>query len=249
MKIGAIIQARMGSTRLSGKVMLPIKDETVLKHVLERVKQSKTLNEIIIATTCNVNDEIIEKEALKYDVKTFRGSEEDVLARYYEAAKLYELDAVVRITSDCPLIDPFVIDDVVNYFISHQMDIVSNAGPDVSSRTYPRGLDVEVFTFDKLEEAFMKADKKYQREHVTQYIYEHTEKKFYFLNNDDLSMHRWTLDTKEDFQLISEIYNRLYDGKHDFYLHDILQVFEKEPKLMMINHHIEQKKTKSYEDN
>jgi spore coat polysaccharide biosynthesis protein SpsF len=244
MKIGAIIQARMGSTRLSGKVMREIKGKTVLQHVIERVQQSALVDDIIIATTIHERDNIIEREALNCGVKVYRGSEDDVLSRYYYAAKENAIDLVIRITSDCPLIDPFVINEVINSYMTGNYEIVSNAGSDLSKRTFPRGLDVEVFSFDSLEKAFKNAQEKYQREHVTPYIYENSDKAFYFKNDIDYSKYRWTLDTEEDFELISKIYDRLYNGEHNFYLKEIIKMFNREPDLYQINAHIEQKKLK-----
>jgi spore coat polysaccharide biosynthesis protein SpsF len=242
MKIGAIIQARMGSTRLSGKVMKKIKGKTVLQHVIERLQRSKLVHEFVIATTIHERDNTIENEALKYGVKTFRGSENDVLSRYYYAAKENEIDVVIRITSDCPLIDPCVIDDIISVYLDGGYDLVTNAGSDLTQRTYPRGLDAEVFSFEALEDAFVNAKEKYQSEHVTPYIYEHSSKIHYFKNDVDYSKYRWTLDTEEDFELINGIYNRLYKGRHDFYLNDIIELFKQEPNLLTINAHIEQKK-------
>lgn len=242
MKIGAIIQARMGSSRLPEKVMKNLEGKTVLEHVIERVMQSKLINEIIIATTIHERDSIIETEALRCGVKTFRGSEDDVLSRYYYAAKENNLDIVVRITSDCPLIDPKVLDEIIEYYLKNNYSIVSNASPDTSSRTYPRGLDTEVFSFDELEAAFNNANKKYQREHVTPYIYEESNRVFYYKNDVDYSKYRWTLDTDDDFKLISEVYEYMYNGVHDFYLNDIIDLFRKRPELYYINAHVEQKK-------
>jgi len=244
MKIGAIIQARMGSTRLPEKVMKKIAGKTVLEHVIERVKQSDLINEIIIATTTHERDDAIEAEALRCGVKVFRGSEEDVLSRYYLAAKKNNLDIIVRITSDCPLIDPIVLDEIVGYYLKHDYDIVSNAGPDICNRTYPRGLDTEVFSFEVLENAFNNATEKYQREHVTPYIYENSTNIFYYKNNIDYSKYRWTLDTDEDFKLISEIYKHMFNGKHDFYMNDIIKLFEQNPQLYEINAHVKQKEIK-----
>jgi spore coat polysaccharide biosynthesis protein SpsF len=242
MKIAAIIQARMGSTRLSGKVMKDIQGKTVLSHVIERVRQSKVIENIIIATTDNERDNIIEMEATKLGAKVFRGSEDDVLSRYYYAAKENDIDVIIRITSDCPLIDPNVIDEVTALYLEGQYDYVSNAGPKSWQRTYPRGLDTEVFSIRVLESAFINSTEMYQREHVTPFIYEHSKKIYYYKNDVDYSSYRWTLDTEEDFELISNIYNRLYDGKHNFYLQDIIELFKKEPALFNINAHIEQKK-------
>ncbi|NLJ17763.1 glycosyltransferase family protein [Globicatella sulfidifaciens] len=244
MKIGAIIQARMGSTRLPEKVMKNLQGKTVLEHVIERVKQSKLIDEIIIATTTHERDAVIESEALRCGVKAFRGSEDDVLSRYYYAAKENKLDVVIRITSDCPLIDPGVLDEIINYYMKNKFDIVSNAGSDLLSRTYPRGLDTEIFSFEVLENAFNNAKEKYQREHVTPYIYEMTRHVFYYKNSVDYSKYRWTLDTDEDLKLITEIYRKLYRGKHNFYLSDVVGLFEKYPELNNINAHVEQKKIK-----
>jgi spore coat polysaccharide biosynthesis protein SpsF len=241
MKIGVIIQARMGSTRLPGKVMLKIRDKTVLGHVIERVKQSKLIDEVIIATTNDKNDDIIVEESLKYGVKFFRGDESDVLSRYYYAAKENNLDVIVRITSDCPLIDSKVIDEIVDFYLNSKYDIVSNAGSNLSNRTYPRGLDVEVFSFNVLEYANNNAKLTHQKEHVTPYIYENNNA-FYYKNNVDYSIYRWTLDTNEDFKLISKIYDHLFKGLHNFYLNDIVKLFEKMPELYQINSQVEQKK-------
>ncbi len=244
MKIGAIIQARMGSTRLQGKVMKNLQGKTVLEHVIERVKQSKLIDEIIIATTTNGRDTVIEDEALRCGVKVFRGSEEDVLSRYYYAAKEYDLDVIVRITSDCPLIDPKIVDEIIEIYKENNFDIVTNAGNDLANRTFPRGLDAEAFSFNFLEKAHNNATEKYQREHVTPYIYETSNNIYYYKNQTDYSKYRWTLDTEEDFELIKEIYNNLYQGSHDFYLNDIIKLLEKMPELYEINAHIEQKKIK-----
>lgn len=242
MKVGAIIQARMGSTRLPGKVMKNLSGKTVLSHVIERVKQSKEIDEIVIATSMSEQDEIISKEAKECNVKLFRGSEYNVLSRYYYAAKENNVDIIVRITSDCPLIDPIIIDNAINLYKENDHDIVTNAGSDLTKRTFPRGLDTEVFSFRILEEAFSNVEKDYQREHVTPYIYENSNKIYYYKNEVDYSNYRWTLDTKEDWKLISKVYDHLYNGEHDFYLNDIINLMKKYPELNEINKDIEQKK-------
>ncbi|WP_434511446.1 cytidylyltransferase domain-containing protein [Desulfitobacterium sp. AusDCA] len=243
MKTVAIIQARMGSTRLPGKILKDLMGKSVLQHVIERVMQSQSIDEIVIATTTLNSDDAVVDEAVKCGVKYFRGSEDDVLGRYYGAAKENNAEIVVRITSDCPLIDPIVTDQVVNYFKNHKIyDVVTNASSDLSKRTYPRGLDTEVFSFAVLEKAFRHADKQYQREHVTPYIYENSQEIYYYKNAIDFSRYRWTLDTKEDFELIKEVYRHLYKGIHNFYLPDILKIMERYPELVQINAHVEQKK-------
>ncbi|OPX88180.1 MAG: 3-deoxy-manno-octulosonate cytidylyltransferase [Pelotomaculum sp. PtaB.Bin104] len=240
-KMVVIIQARMGSTRLPGKVMKDLFGKSVLAHVIERVNQIKSIDDIIIATTTSERDDIVEQEAVNQGVKVFRGSEEDVLDRYYHAAKKYNARSVVRITSDCPLIDPFISDEIINYFQEHEYDLVTNAGGDLTQRTYPRGLDTEVFSMQMLEEAFNKASEGYQREHVTPYIYEHSKKIYYYKNSCDYSRFRWTLDTEEDFMLIREVYKHLYKGKHDFYFKDIIKLFDQYPELIKINENVKQK--------
>lgn len=238
----AIIQARMGSTRLPGKVMMKLKDKTALAHDIERIKQSKSMDDIVIATTVNKEDDEIVQEALLNGVKVFRGSEEDVLSRYYGVALESRADIVVRVTSDCPLIDPKVIDEIVEYYKNNDYDLVTNAGSDLSQRTYPRGLDVEVFSFESLEKAYNNADAEYQKEHVTPYIYENSDRIYYYKNDIDYSKYRWTLDTEEDLELIKAVYDELYIGEHDFYLADVVKIFEKKPNLYDINKHVEQKK-------
>lgn len=242
-KTTCIIQARMGSTRLAGKVMKDLYGKTVLQHVIERVKQSRTIDDIIIATTTEQRDDVLVEETQKCGIMVFRGSEADVLSRYYYAAEKNHAEVVIRITSDCPLIDPKIIDRVVTFYQQHSYDIVTNASGDLSQRTFPRGLDTEVFSFAKLKEAFECAREQYQREHVTPYIYENSHVNIY-KNDVNYSNHRWTLDTPEDFELIERIYGYLYKGKHDFYMEEILDVFEMRPELIQINAHIEQKRIK-----
>lgn len=243
MKTAAIIQARMGSTRLPGKILKELMGKTVLQHVIERVGQSESIDEIVIATTTHQHDDVVAEETVKCGVKCFRGSEEDVLARYYLAAKENNVDIVVRITSDCPLIDPVVTDKLVNFFkINKQYDLVTNVSSDLSKRTYPRGLDTEVFSFRALETAYNKANLQYQREHVTPFIYENSSMIYYVKNIVDYSMYRLTLDTEEDFMLIKMIYHHLYKNNHDFHLQDIIKLFEQYPDLPKINAHIEQKR-------
>lgn len=242
MKTVAIIQARMGSTRLPGKILKEIMGKTVLQHVVERVQQVESIDEIVIATTTHAQDDVVVQAAIDYGVAYFRGSQDDVLERYYLAAKENKANVVVRITSDCPLIDPKVTDEIIKFFNKENYDIVTNASSDLIQRTYPRGLDTEVFAFHQLERAFKGANKNYQREHVTPYIYENSSRIFYYKNTVDYSKYRWTVDTEDDFRLITEIYHHLYQGKHDFYLSDIVKLLEQYPELAQINAHIEQKK-------
>jgi len=244
LKTGAIVQTRMGSTRLPGKVMLDLCGSPVIHHVINRLKQSSELDEIIIATTTLESDNIIAEQAQKNGVKWFRGSEEDVLARYYYAAKENDLDTIVRVTSDCPLIDTEILDKVVGFYKIYSYSLVTNAGNDLTQRSFPRGLDVEVFSFNVLEEAFNNAVKSHQREHVTPYIYETYAKYiYYYKSNIDYSHFRWTLDTDEDFELIRIIYDSLYKKNGDnFGFKEILELINSNPQLCKINAHVEQKK-------
>ena len=241
MKVVAIIQARMGSTRLPGKVMKEILGKPVILWDLDRISLSKLIDEIVVAVPYGKENDVIVDTIKEYNDKivTTRGSEDDVLDRYYQAAVQTNADVVVRITSDCPLIDPVVIDQVIEQFLDNDCDYCSNS----HIRTYPRGLDTEVFSFKTLEEAWNEARKDYEREHVTPYIIENPDK-FKLLNvaNDiDLSHLRWTLDTKEDFEFISAVYKRIYPKKQLFLMDDVLELLDKEPELIEINRHIEQK--------
>lgn len=244
MKTGVIVQTRMGSSRLPGKVMINICGKPVIEHVIDRLKMSNTLDDIIIATTTSMKDKVIVEQAQKNGVKWFCGSEEDVLSRYYYAAKENNLNTIVRITSDCPLIDPIILDKIVEFYNKNDYLLVTNAGNLLEHRTYPRGLDVEVFSFDTIEQAFNFAKKTYQREHVTPYIYETYGDKIYYYKNDiNFSQYRWTLDTEEDLELISIIYNNFYNEYgQNFGFKEVLKFIQTNPQLSKINEHIEQKK-------
>ena len=248
MKVVAIIQARMGSTRLPGKVMKRLCGKTILSHVISRVRACSLVDEIVVATTTSLADNVIVTESEKFGVNWFRGSEEDVLERYYLAAKEYKADVIVRVTSDCPLFDGEVLTEMLEYFsieTSHglEMDYLSNC----LRRSYPRGLDAEIFTFEVLEKAFQSAHQPYEREHVTPYIYEHPE--IFNLHNqtydDDLSNYRWTLDTEDDWILIEEIYKNLYHEGEIFTTDEVVDFLEENPELLFINAHVEQKTFKN----
>ena len=241
MKIVAIIQARMGSTRLPGKVMKEILGKPVILWDLDRISLSKLIDEIVVAIPYGKENDVIVDTIKEYNdqIITTRGSENDVLDRYYQAAVQTNADVVVRITSDCPLIDHVVIDHVIEQFLDNDCDYCSNS----LTRTYPRGLDTEVFSFKVLDAAWNKAKKDYEREHVTPYIIENLDK-FKLLNvaNDiDFSHLRWTLDTKDDFEFISAVYKRIYPKKQLFLMDDVLELLDRESELVEINMHIEQK--------
>lgn len=243
MKIAAIIQARFGSTRLPGKIFLELCGKPMLQHVVDRLKYSKRITDIVVATTIHKEDDKVQQFCEQNNILFYRGSSEDVLSRYYEAAKKINTDIIIRITSDCPLIDPVVLDKMIDEYIkinkTQKLDYLSNT----IERTFPRGLDTEIFLFNVLEKAYNEATELPEREHVTPYIYKHPELFALknFINEKDFSFYRWTVDTIEDFQLIETIYNELYNPGKIFLLKDVLNLFEKKPELMKINQNISQK--------
>lgn len=248
MKIAIIVQARMTSSRLPGKVLKPVLGKPLLAYQIERLQRVKLADEIVIATTTNHSDEPIVELCNSLSVAYFRGSETDVLARYYQAARIHKADVVVRVTSDCPLIDPDVISSAIAYYLQKPdalkkpgfYDYVSNC----LERSYPRGMDTEVFSFSVLQEAFLEATAQPDREHVTPFIYRQPER--YRLGSmvyaEDCSHHRWTVDTPEDFDLIEKILTIIYPEKPHFTLADCLSIIKKYPEWYFINSHIEQKK-------
>lgn len=249
MKYAVIIQARIGSTRLPAKVLKDLCGKPVLEHELERIKQAKKIDGIIVATTDNENNQPIIDIANKQNINYFKGSENDVLARYYYAAKEYNVENIIRITADCPLIDPHLIDEMIDVYEENACDIITNVPDDNSQMTYPRGLDVEIFRTTLLKEAFDKAESKYDREHVTPYIYKNTDKIYVYKYNKDYSNYRWTLDTPEDYELIQKIYQGLYHGEHNFYFNDIIRYIENNKELLRINDNVVQKGAHTYHKN
>lgn len=240
MKIVAIIQARMGSTRLPGKILKEVNNRPLLSYQLERLNTSEYINQIVIATTIKKQDYIIEKFCNDKKIPVYRGSESDVLARYYEAALEFKADIIVRITSDCPIIDAKVVDRTIKYFVEHEYDYVSNT----IDRTYPRGMDTEVFSFKALEKAYIESFLNRDREHVTAYFYSNPQKfKIGSVKNEsNFSKYRWTVDTVEDFELIKLIIEKLYKENPHFTMNEAISLMEQNPNWYKINEHIEQKK-------
>jgi len=246
MKIGAIVQARTSSIRLPNKVLkeLPYRSGiTVLEQVIKRLGKSQKLDEIIIATTVKKEDNKIVKVAEKQHTKWFRGSNEDVLSRYYLAAKENNIDIVVRIMSDCPCIDAEIVDLVINKHIKMVADYTSQSS---LVRTYPHGLDVDVFNFNVLEKAYKNAKKDYEREHVIPYIYRNPQ--IFKINQvkapeklyaPDI---RIVLDTEEDYALLCAVFDYLYPQNEYFNAYDIVNLFKEKPWLKLINKKVVQKK-------
>lgn len=237
MKITAIIQARMGSTRLPGKVLMDLGGKTVLSRVVGRLRHTTRVDEIVVATTDSVADDAIVQECHQLKVEYSRGSENDVLDRYYRAARVCAATAVVRITSDCPVIDPQIVDETIRVFQQQCGDYASNVLP----RRYPRGLDTEVFSMAALEQAWREAHKHYEREHVTPYFYRHPEL-FRLVSKRgqiDYSRYRWTLDTNEDLELLRIIYER-FGNEDGFSWREVIQLMEREPELAEVNSRVVQ---------
>ena len=233
-----IIQARMNSKRLPGKILKKVCGKSLLELLTERLRCCKNMDEIVVATTVDSNDDKVEELAGKIGIKCFRGSENDVLDRFYQAATIYRADHIVRITGDCPLIDPGITNRVIDCYLKglsggEPYDYVSNT----LRPTFPDGLDVEVFSFKMLKKLHHVSNKAYQREHVCTYMAEHPEE-FRVKNvsqDDDLSHLRWTVDNAEDFELIKAIFEGLYRKNTIFSMRDILKFLNKHPSLSEIN--------------
>jgi len=246
MKIGAITQARTSSTRLPRKVLknLPYaSDITALQQVIRRLKKSKKINEVIVATTINEEDEVIVKLAEKEGVRWFRGSVNNVLERHYLSAKECNLDIVVRVTSDCPCVDPEIVDLLLGQHIKVCADYTSNA----LARTYPHGLDVEVLNFTALEKAYSEAKNDLEREHVCPYIYKTNPKGFKIKSvkaPDDLTAPeiRITLDEAQDYALLCAVFDHLFFANEYFNAYDVVNLFKDKPWLKFINKKLAERK-------
>lgn len=244
MKIGAIIQARSSSSRLPKKVLKPLpydSDICVLQQVIRRVKRSEMIDEVIVATTTEDEDSEIVEVARMEKVPYYRGSLPNVLERFYGAAVENDLDVIVRITSDCPCADYTVIDDIVKSHLDLGADYTSNA----LIESFPRGIDAEVINFDVLKRAYEEASEKFEKEHVTPFIYK-THPDDFKINriqsDEDNSDIRITLDTPQDYALLCTIYDNLYSQDNYFLLEDVLNLFDEKPYLRDINSEIAQKK-------
>lgn len=231
MNIVAVIQARMGSSRLLGKVMLDIAGKPMLFHVVNRVRRSKMIHLVTVATSTHIMDDPIAVFCETFGIPCFRGSENDVLDRFYQAAKHFQADVIVRLTSDCPLHDPEVIDSVVKLLLEGDADFVSGG----MKTTFPDGLDAAAFPMSVLERTWGEAKLNSDREHVTSYIHHHPEmfRMKTLLCNEDLSYLRWTVDEPQDLEYVRAIYAHLGDAP--FGMKDILDLLKRHPELNDIN--------------
>lgn len=229
-----IIQARMGSSRLPGKIMKKILGKPMIDYVLERISKSSLISEVIIATSDKEENNYFIKYLESKGVKYYIGDEEDVLSRYYYAAKKFNVENIVRITADCPLIDPLIVDNTIRKYFEDSVEYASNIFP----RSFPKGLDTEVFSFKALEKANYEATSKYDREHVTSYIRESEKFKLSnYLNDKDYSEIRLTVDWIEDFILIDKIFNSFTPNMF-FNWTDVISVLDNNPDLVDINKHL-----------
>ncbi|MBI4657241.1 MAG: glycosyltransferase family protein, partial [Verrucomicrobia bacterium] len=233
--IVAIIQARMSSSRLPGKVLADIAGRPMLWHVVDRAKRSRYINKVVVGTSIESADDPIDEFCRSENIECFRGSHDDVLDRFYRAASRHEADAIVRITADCPLIDPTIVDRVIETYLTGKFDYVSNA----LRYTYPDGLDAEVFSMAALETAWRDATEPRQREHVVPFIKNHPAfRKTNVENETDLSREqlRWAVDEPRDLEFMRVVYSRLFrNGQNSFGLKEVLELLSKEPELQAIN--------------
>jgi spore coat polysaccharide biosynthesis protein SpsF len=265
-KIVAIIQGRMSSSRLPGKILADIAGQPMLTRVFTRTSWAKTLDEVIFATTTDASDDPVAEYCDFSGIPFTRGSLFDVLDRYYQAASQAKADVIVRITADCPVIDPVLIDDVVKTVISDQssVDFAANRLPPPWSRTYPIGLDTEVCTFAALKKAWESAKEPQHREHVMPYFYEGvkliTENRTLqtgvsprgfnialLHHTTDFGDYRWTVDTPEDLEFVRQVYGR-FDGRDDFAWKEVLDLVHDEPELMKINAGVQHKTLKDIDE-
>ena len=230
--ITCIIQARMGSTRLPGKTMEKItKDKRVIDFVVEQLKFSKIIEKIIVAIPDSIEDDVTYNHLLSKKIQTYRGSLKNVLDRYYQCAKNTSSSVIVRVTADCPLIDPEIVDKVITKFIKNKFDYVSNTHP----RTFPYGTETEVFSFNALEKAWNETRNDFDREHVTPYFYKNPNK--FSIGNviqeKNQSNYRWTIDYNEDLELVKYIANNII--KKPILTNDIINLIIKNPNLLKRN--------------
>jgi len=231
----AIVQARVSSSRLPGKVLKPILGQPMLARQLERVQRSRQLTQVVVATSTMTDDDPIVDLCHQLGIDCFRGSLMDVLDRFYQAAKPYEAETIVRLTGDCPLTDPGLIDQVITFHRDGNFDYTSNA----LEPTFPDGLDVEVIRFLALEQAWQDATLPSQREHVTPFIYQQPDR-FHlgsYRGSVDQSHLRWTVDEPADFDLVTRIYNQLYPKNAAFTTSEILAFLDQDPALRTLNTH------------
>jgi spore coat polysaccharide biosynthesis protein SpsF len=238
----AIVQARMSSTRLPGKVLKDIAGRAMLARVVMRARRARRVSQVVVATTTDSADDPVAAFCRLQGFPVARGSMNDVLDRYYRAAREFGAEIVVRLTADCPVIDPGEIDHVVTVLLEEGLDFAANRLPPPWKRTYPVGLDTEVCSFAGLERAWREARLPYEREHVMPYFYDEPGRfRIKVLDHDpDYGYHRWTVDTAEDLELLNRVYVH-FNGRDDFTWLEVLDLFEHQPELLEINANVHHK--------
>ncbi len=233
MKNLAIIQCRLSSKRLKNKTIFPLGKKTIIQSIYDRVTKSKLIDEVIVAIPTGKKEDLLADILSKNKIPFKRGAPENVLKRFYDIAKLYNPRNIVRLTADCPFIDPLIIDKVISLHLKEKNHYTSNARPP----SFPDGMDVEVFSFESLKDAYKNAVSSYEMEHVVPYIVK--KYKISNLKNDiDLSQNRWTIDTNDDFNFITKVYKGLILEKKKINLKNILDFIQRHPKIKKINHHL-----------
>ena len=250
-RVIAILQGRMSSSRLPGKILADVAGQPMLSRVYIRASRARTVTETVFATTTDSSDDPVAEYCDFAGIPFVRGSQYDVLDRYYQAAKEFNAEVVVRITADCPVIDPDLIDDAVNTLLEAEYDFIANRLPPPFGRTYPIGLDTEVCTFAALERAWKDANEPFHREHVMPYLYEGVRlssvnrqlsegvsprgfKVAQLQHTTDFGGYRWTVDTPADLEFVRQVFAR-FDGRDDFSWKEVLDLVHAEPDLMKIN--------------
>ena len=254
----------MGSSRLPGKVLLDISGQPMLARVVARTARATSVHQVLVATTTDASDDPVAAFCHSNGISHTRGSLHDVLDRYYQAAKQVQADVIVRVTADCPVIDPLLIDDCVNALLEGSFDFSCNRLPPPFTRTYPIGLDTEVCTFAALEKAWKEAKETFHREHVMPYLYEGVQLsvvdggisdglsprgfKIAQLHHEiDYGAYRWTVDTPEDLEFMRQVYVR-FDGRDDFSWTDVLGLVHDDPELTKINANVKHKTLKEIDE-
>lgn len=241
-RVVAIIQARMGSSRLPGKVLLDIAGRPMVLRVVDRARKASLVDDVIVATTTDPSDDIVADRCRKEGVAVFRGHPTDVLDRFYRAAETTRAEVIVRLTGDCPMLDPDVVDQTLRAFFDADppVDLALNRFP--WDRTFPIGLDTEVFSRAALERAWREAEAPHQREHVVPYLYEVPDR-FRVLHvraDEDHGAQRWTVDAPEDLAFVRAVY-AAFDGRDDFGWREVIELLERRPELASINAHVPHK--------
>jgi len=231
----AILQARMSSSRLPGKVMSPVLGRPMIERQIERLRRSKRIDQLIVATSTHQEDNVLETLCKRIGIFCFRGNLKNVLGRFYQAAKPFKPEHIIRLTGDCPLVDPALIDELVDFYLERRCDYASNC----QEPSLPDGLDAEIFSFSVLEETWREAILPSHQEHVTSFILAHPERYRigHYKYHRDLSNLRWTVDELEDLEFVRRVYEKLYPANPEFKTEDVVALLDREPDLLEINKH------------